>query len=363
MREEIKMHSDCSEQIYTRLSEEEIMDRINKAKSKLGSKLLLLGHHYQHDSVIQFADLTGDSFLLARRAAECKEALYIIFLGVNFMAETADIVTGPEQKVMIPEPDAGCIMADMAPVDQVRDCWRKVNKYFSGEIIPITYVNSSAEVKAFCGENRGATCTSSSAEAVFRWALNQGGRILFFPDEHLGRNTGMKLGISPGEMAIWDRYRGRLTGSDNPRLILWNGYCPVHQEFSPKRVREIRDEYPGIKVVVHPECPCQTVAESDESGSTEHIIKCVRNSPPGSLWAVGTEVNLVQRLAGECRDRTVLSLDQTISPCRDMMKINNAKLLWCLENLLIGKIKNRVKVYPEVAGWAKVALQRMLSIG
>jgi len=360
---EVKINSDFREQEYACLSEEEIMEGIKRAKNKLGSKLLLLGHHYQHDSVIQFADLTGDSFLLARRAAECKEALYIIFLGVNFMAETADIVTGPEQKVMIPEPDAGCVMADMASVKQVRDCWREVNKYYPGQIVPITYVNSSSEVKAFCGENRGATCTSSSAEAVFRWALKQGGRILFMPDEHLGRNTGLKLGISPEEMAVWDRHRGVLTGSDNPRLILWNGYCPVHQEFSPERVREIRDEHPGVKVIVHPECPCQTVAESDESGSTEYIIECVRNSPPGSLWAVGTEVNLVQRLAGECRDRTVFSLDQRISPCRDMMKINNAKLLCCLDNLLKGKVKNRVKVDPEIAGWAKVALQRMLSIG
>lgn len=345
------------------ITDEEVMYYIQRAKEKLGSRLLILGHHYQQDKVIQFADLRGDSFLLARLAAKCGDARYIVFLGVNFMAETADIVTSSAQKVIIPDPGAGCIMAGMAKISQVRQCWAEVQKRFPRDIIPITYINSSAEVKSFCGKNGGLTCTSSSAGAAFRWALEQGKRILFFPDEHLGRNTGVEMGIAPEEMAVWDRHRGLLTGSANPRLILWNGYCPVHREFSPERVREVRKEHPGLKVVVHPECSYETVQEADESGSTEYIIKCVRNSPPESVWAVGTEINLVQRLANECKDKKVISLDDSIGPCPDMMKIGMRNLLWCLEGLLAGKIRNQVVVDPETAGWAKVALQRMLSIG
>ncbi|MTI86071.1 MAG: quinolinate synthase NadA [Firmicutes bacterium] len=349
-------------QMYSQLSDEEIKYKIMEAKGKLGSKLLVLGHHYQHDSVIQFADLKGDSFLLARQAAECKEALYIVFLGVNFMAETADIVTTGEQKVIIPDTAAGCIMADMAGTGQVKQCWAEIQKYFPGEVIPITYVNSSAQVKAFCGENGGLTCTSSSAESAFRWALQKGKRILFFPDEHLGRNAGKKIGISLTDMALWDRHKGLLKGCDNPRLILWNGYCPVHQEFSPQRVCEVRKDHPGIKVVVHPECSYETVEEADESGSTEYIIKCIRESSPGSSWAVGTEINLVQRLADTYKDKKIISLNDKVRPCPDMMKIHPRNLLCCLENLVSGKVENQVKVDLETAGWAKVALQRMLSI-
>lgn len=359
---EVFARNNCDLHKYGSLTGEEMVYRIQRAKEKLGSKLLILGHHYQREDVIQFADLRGDSFLLARQAAECKDARYIVFLGVNFMAETADIVTSPGQKVIIPDPGAGCLMANMAEIARVRQCWTEIQKRFPREVIPVTYVNSTAEVKAFCGENGGLTCTSSSAGAAFRWALKQGKRILFFPDEHLGRNTGIEMGISPGEMAVWDRHRGLLSGCSNPRVILWNGYCPVHREFSPEQVRTVKETYPGAKVVVHPECTCETVREADENGSTEHIIRCVKNSPPGSCWAVGTEINLVKRLAGEYRDKKIFSLDDRVMPCPDMMKISMDNLLWCLECLLAGQIENQVAVDVETAGWARVALERMLNL-
>ncbi|WP_027365779.1 quinolinate synthase NadA [Desulfotruncus alcoholivorax] len=347
----------CSE-----LPEQDIIQRIYEIKAQLGSRLLILGHHYQQDRVIQFADLTGDSFLLSRQAAECKDAQYIVFLGVHFMAETADILTSQGQKVFIPDINAGCIMADMAEIFQVRRCWEALQRRYPGEFIPITYVNSSAEIKAFCGENGGLTCTSSSADGAFRWALEQGMKVLFIPDEHLGRNTAVKAGIDPGEMAVWDRQRSILVGPENPRVILWNGYCPVHQEFSPDRISAVRNKYPGIRVVVHPECSFETVRAADEAGSTEHIINCVKTSSPGSAWAVGTEINLVQRLSGEHGDKKIISLDDTVEPCPDMLKINPRNLLRCLEGILSGGMENTVTVGSKTAGWARVALQRMLSI-
>lgn len=344
------------------LASEEIKYRIQRAKDKLGSRLLVLGHHYQQEEVIQFADLRGDSFLLARQAVECKDAEYIVFLGVNFMAETADIVTASSQKVIIPDPGAGCLMANMAEMPQVHQCWQEVQKRFPGELIPVTYVNSSAEVKAFCGKHGGLTCTSSSAKAAFRWAFKQGKRILFFPDKHLGCNTGVALGAGIDEMAVWNRSRGLLTGSTNPRVVLWDGYCPVHQEFGGQQIESIRNKYPGIRVVVHPECSYETVCGADECGSTEHIIKCVQDSPPGSYWAVGTEINLVKRLAAQCSDKKVFSLDDTVIPCPDMMKINMHNLLSCLEGLVDGQVENRIDVNQETAHWARLALERMLNL-
>ncbi|SFG84154.1 quinolinate synthetase [Desulfotomaculum arcticum] len=344
------------------LSEQDVVQRIYELKAQLGSRLLILGHHYQQDQVIQFADLTGDSFLLSRQAAECKDAQYIVFLGVNFMAETADILTSLWQKVFIPDINAGCIMADMAEACQVRRCWEVLQRSFPGEVIPITYVNSSAEIKAFCGENGGLTCTSSSADGAFHWALEQDMKVLFVPDEHLGRNTAFKAGIDPEEMAVWDRQRNRLVGPENPRVILWNGYCPVHQEFSPDSISAVRKKHPGVRVVVHPECSCETVQAADEAGSTEYIIDCVRTSPAGSVWAVGTEINLVQRLSLEHGDKKIISLDETVKPCPDMLKISPRNLLRCLEGLLGDRTENIVAVDSKTAGWARVALQRMLSI-
>ena len=342
--------------------EQDIVQRINEIRAQLGSRLLIIGHHYQQDQVIQFADLTGDSFMLSRQAAECKEAQYIVFLGVNFMAETADILTSLWQKVYIPDISAGCIMADMAETFQVRRCWEVLQRRFSGEIIPITYVNSSAEIKAFCGENGGLTCTSSSADGAFRWALEQGMKVLFVPDEHLGRNTAAKAGIGPEEMAIWDRHRSLLVGPENPRVILWNGYCPVHQEFCSDRIRAIRQKHPGVRVVVHPECSYETVQAADEAGSTEYIINCVESSLPGSVWAIGTEINLVQRLSRGHGDKTIISLDETVKPCPDMLKISPRNLLHCLEQLISGRMDNMVTVESKTAGWARVALHRMLAI-
>jgi len=349
-------------EIYSNLADQDVVQRIYEIKAQLGSRLLVLGHHYQQDQVIQFADMTGDSFLLSRRASECKDAQYIVFLGVNFMAETADILTSVAQKVYIPDLDAGCIMADMAEATRVRSCWEVLQRRYPEEIIPITYVNSSAAIKAFCGENGGLTCTSSSADEAFRWALEQGKRVLFVPDEHLGRNTAVKAGIDPEEMAVWDRQRSTLAGSANPRVILWNGYCPVHQNFSPDSIAVVREKHPGIRVVVHPECSSATVQAADDAGSTEHIINCVKTSPPGSAWAVGTEINLVKRLSCEHGDKKIISLDETVQPCPDMLKINPRKLLHCLEKMLSGITENLVSVDSKTAGWARVALQRMLAI-
>ncbi|MCF8012448.1 MAG: quinolinate synthase NadA [Clostridiales bacterium] len=341
--------------------EEEQLYRIKQAKEKLGQRLLILGHHYQQDSVIQFADLRGDSFLLAQEAAR-SNAEYIIFLGVYFMAETADIVTSSSQKVIIPEPGAGCALAGMADIGQVEHCWHKVKRLFPGEVIPVTYVNSSAEIKAFCGKNGGLTCTSSSAETAFRWVFEQGKRILFFPDEHLGYNTALKIGFIEDKIALWDRHQGILEGSNDPGVILWNGFCPVHVEFTSEIVNKVKKDNYATNVVVHPECPRKTVEKADFNGSTEQIIKYVNDSKPGSRWAVGTDLNMVNRLRSESEGKEIISLNSSVSPCKDMMKINEQNLLWCLQNLTCDKIVNQVKVNSEVSYWAGEALKRMLSI-
>ncbi|NMB47137.1 MAG: quinolinate synthase NadA [Firmicutes bacterium] len=345
------------------LKDHQFGSRIQEIRDQLGTRLLILGHHYQPENVVNYADLRGDSFLLARQAAKNQEAQYIVFLGVRFMAETADIVTSPAQVVMLPAPQAGCMMADMATAQQVREAWETIDSRFRQEFVPITYVNSSADVKAFCGENGGLTCTSSSAAKAFRWVLEQDKRIFFLPDEHLGRNTGVQVDIGLDDMAIWDRYQHELMGSNNPRLILWNGYCPIHQQFTADQARHLRQEHPGIRIMVHPECPYHTVSEADANGSTEAIISQVQASAPGSSWGIGTEINLVKRLAIQHRDQTILSLDETVEPCPDMMKITPESLLWCLEGILKGEIRNQVTVKPESARWARVAIGRMLDIG
>ncbi|NLJ84851.1 MAG: quinolinate synthase NadA [Firmicutes bacterium] len=356
-------HGSSSISSSPRLRPEVLRARIQTIRKQLGAKLLILGHHYQHDSVIEFADLRGDSFLLARHAAENKIAHYIVFLGVRFMAETADIITSAQQTVILPEPGAGCMMADMANAQQVRECWEVIQSRFNQEFIPITYVNSSAEVKAFCGKHGGLTCTSSSAVRIFRWALAQGKRILFLPDEHLGRNTGRLVGISLEAMSVWDRHRQELLGSSDPELILWNGYCPIHAKFNPNQIYKLRQEHPGIQIIVHPECPHDTAKEADDSGSTEGIIGRIRAASPGSSWAIGTEINLVRRLGKEHSEKNIRSLDERVEPCSDMMKTTPVTLLWCLEGLLAGEIRNQITVDNEIAQWARVAIERMLKIG
>ena len=355
---------------YRGLDAPQLVERIAAAKAKLAERLVILGHHYQRDDVIRFADQRGDSFKLARWAAANPQAEYIVFCGVHFMAESADILCAPHQKVILPNMTAGCSMADMASLDDVTSCWDELAATGLGDdTLPVTYINSTAALKAFCGERDGVVCTSSNAPAVFRWAFAQKRRILFFPDEHLGRVTGHALGVPLAQMPVWDRRlsAGSLGGNDvatlrDSRVILWNGYCGVHQRFTVDQIRRVRERYPDIRVVVHPECRLEVVEAADSYGSTEHIIRAVSESPAGSRWAVGTEINLVSRLAREHRDKTVVSLDPDPCPCSTMYRIHPAYLCWVLERLVEGEVVNRVTVEPETARWAKVALERMLAI-
>lgn len=358
----------ATRQLETSVANQDLEDgvlssRIQEIRQRLGDELLILGHHYQQENVIRYADQRGDSFLLARQAAKNKGARYVLFLGVRFMAETADIITSPAQAVLLPAPQAGCMMADMATNRQARECWEVIESNFHQQFIPVTYVNSSAEVKALCGEKGGLTCTSASAEKAFRWVLEQDKKVFFLPDEHLGRNTGVKVGIGLNEMAVWDRNRQQLTGCTDPSLILWDGYCPIHEQFRADDVQELRQKYHDIQIVVHPECPHATVAQADASGSTEMIIRHIKASSPGSTWGIGTEINLVKRLAREHSGKEVISLNEEIGPCPDMMKTTPGDLLYCLESLVKGELRNRVMVKSEVARWARVAIERMLDAG
>ncbi len=356
---------------YRGLDAPELIERISAAKAKLAGRLVILGHHYQRDDVIRFADQRGDSFKLAQWAAGNPQADCIVFCGVHFMAESADILCARHQSVVLPNMTAGCSMADMASLGDVMSCWEELDGAgLTDDTLPVTYINSTAALKAFCGRRGGVVCTSSNAPAVFRWALAQKRRILFFPDEHLGRVTGRALGLPLAQMPVWDRHRSRdsLGGNDfatlrDSRVVLWNGYCGVHQRFTVDHVRRARELYPDVRVVVHPECRLEVVEAADSFGSTEHIIRVVSASPPGSRWAVGTEINLVGRLAREHRDKTVLSLDPDPCPCSTMYRIHPAYLCWVLERLVEGEVVNRVTVEPETARWAKLALERMLAIG
>jgi quinolinate synthase len=355
---------------YRGLDAPQLVERIAAAKAMLAERLVILGHHYQRDDVIRHANQRGDSFKLAQWAARNPQADYIVFCGVHFMAESADILCAPHQQVVLPNMTAGCSMADMASLDDVMSCWDELaGAGLSDDTLPVTYINSSAALKAFCGRRGGVVCTSSNAPAVFRWALARKRRILFFPDEHLGRVTGRALGVPLAQMPVWDRRlsAGSLGGNDiaalrDSRIILWNGYCGVHQRFTVDQVRRVRERYPDIRVVVHPECRLEVVEAADSYGSTEHIIRAVGESPPGSRWAVGTEINLVNRLGREHRDKTVLSLDPDPCPCSTMYRIHPAYLCWVLERLVDGEVVNRVTVEPETAHWAKLALERMLAI-
>jgi quinolinate synthase len=341
--------------------------RIAEARAALGDRLVILGHHYQRDEVVKFADVTGDSWKLAREAASRKSAEFIIFCGVHFMAESADILAAPHQQVSLPDLAAGCSMADMAEIDQLELGWRDLQEMGVGDIVPVTYINSSAAIKAFCGERGGVVCTSGNAAATLRWAWERGRRILFLPDQHLGRNTAFKMGVPLEEMAVWDPNEvwGGITKeqAERSRLLLWKGHCAVHTRFTVAQIRNIRRQYPDARVIVHPECTWDVVQEADDSGSTEYILRTVRQAPAGSIWAVGTEIHLVNRLASEVAPaKTVLTLDQFGCLCSTMFRVSPNHLLWCLEGLVKGVVHNRVTVPEPTKRWARVALDRMLTI-
>jgi len=353
---------------YLHLTAEELDQRIHKAKEKLGKSVAVLGHHYQREEVIKYADFQGDSFLLSQEAARLPDADYIVFCGVHFMAETACILCSPHQKVILPNITAGCSMADMAPMDDVDDAWEDLQDVLGdhGGIVPITYMNSIASIKALCGRTGGAVCTSSNAGAVMEWAFQQSQRVLFLPDQHLGRNTGLKLGMSLDEMVVWNPFK-RLGGNTPEqlraaKLILWQGHCAVHTRFTVKQIDAARDRYPDVTVLVHPECPMETVQAADLVGSTEFIRKAINEAPAGSKWAVGTEVSLVNRLALENPDKTIFCLDPVICPCSTMYRIHPAYVLWVLEGLIDGQVINQITVPDDIRKDAQVALERMLAL-
>ena len=351
---------------YLTLGEAELEERIEEAKKKLGDRAVILGHHYQRDDVIRHADIVGDSFKLAQMASRRPEAEYLIFCGVHFMAESADILSAGHQRVILPDLAAGCSMADMAGLEQVETAWEQLNDIGMKSVIPITYMNSAADIKAFCGRHDGVVCTSSNAVPLFDWALKQREKLFFFPDEHLGRNTGVRFGIPLDQMVVWDP-RLELGGNTpeqlkGARIILWKGFCSVHGRFLPRHVDEKRAEYPGIKILVHPECRYEVVAKSDLNGSTEFIIKTIDEAPAGSKWAVGTELNLVNRLVNRHQDKMVTLLAPDLCMCATMFRIAPENLLWSLENLVEGHVVNHIKVDDETALWAKIALDRMLQI-
>lgn len=351
---------------YSKLSDSEVDERIAEAKRALGNSLVILGHHYQRDRIIKFADYTGDSFKLSRLAAEHKNAKYIVFCGVHFMAESADILTGDDQVVILPDMEAGCSMADMAEIDDVIACWDSLFNINKKKIIPITYINSSSAVKAFCGQNGGSVCTSSNASSAFKWAYSQSDKIIFFPDEHLGRNTAYSLGIPLEKMVVWNpsKLNGGLTNEQilNARIILWRGFCCVHMVFDEQQISARRAAYPGIKIIVHPECRFEVAQSADFTGSTEYIIRTVSTSKEYKKWAVGTEIHLVNRLAKQNPDKFVVGLSDYFSFCATMFRISPLRLLWILERLVAGEIVNQVKVDSSSKYWAKIALDRMLQI-
>lgn len=355
--------------VYAEMSGEELDQRIATARAQLGERLVILGHHYQRDEIIKYADYRGDSFKLAQLAAARPQADYIVFCGVHFMAESADILSAPHQRVILPNPAAGCSMADMANIAEVEECWQMLYETLGEDagIIPVTYMNSAADLKAFCGRNGGIVCTSSNAPAVIQWAFSHGKRVLFFPDEHLGRNTAFKYGIAEEQMAVWNP-KNPMAADDaeeeleRSKIILWKGYCTTHMRFTVQQIEKARADYPGIKVLVHPECRREVVAAADLYGSTEYIIQQIEQAPAGSQWAVATEINLVHRLAKEYPEQFIFCLDPIVCPCSTMYRIHPAYLAWVLEGLVEDKVINQVKVDGDTAHWAKVALERMLAL-
>jgi len=352
---------------YLGLSDEEMDRRIGAARAALGRRVVILGHHYQRDEVIKFADYTGDSFKLARQVGAHPDAEFIVFCGVHFMAESADVLSAEHQQVILPDLAAGCSMADMAEPEQLEMCWSDLEQMGQRSIVPVTYINSAASIKAFCGERGGVVCTSSNAAATLKWAWARGEQILFLPDQHLGRNTAYALGVPLDRMVVWDP--NEIWGGLEPeavkraRIILWKGHCSVHTRFTVRQIENLRAQHPGLRVIVHPEVTWEVVQAADESGSTEHIIKRVTESPEGSIWAVGTEIHLVSRLARRVHPaRTVLSIDQFGCLCSTMFRVSPNHLLWTLEGLLEGRVYNRIVVPEDRNYWTKVALDRMLSI-
>ncbi len=373
--------------IYTQLSDPELRLRIAAARETLGSRLAILGHHYQQDAIIEFADFVGDSFELSRKAAEQKGVEYVVFCGVHFMAESADILTDEKVSVILPDLGAGCSMADMANLEQTEDAWAQLTQLCPDQtIVPITYMNSSAAIKSFVGEHGGAVCTSSNCRNVLEWALsrsmgvppmysdNEHGRdahatktkILFFPDQHLGRNTAYAMGYPLDKMIVWDP-RQDLGGNTedairNADFVLWKGHCSVHALFRPEHVDEVRAKYPQMKVLVHPECKWEVVQKADMAGSTAYIVKQIESAPPGSQWAIGTEVHLIHRLAQQHPEQKIIVLSDCQCLCTTMFRIDLPHLCWVLENLVDGKVVNEIKVDPKTRQWATVALERMLAI-
>jgi quinolinate synthase len=347
-------------------SEEQTAERIAEEIATLGDRLVILGHHYQRDEIIRWADYTGDSFKLAQYGAKRKDADYIVFCGVHFMAESADILAADHQRIILPNMTAGCSMADMADIHQVEDAWAALTAVVKDKIIPVTYMNSAANLKAFVGERDGAVCTSSNARTVLDWAFQQGQKVLFFPDQHLGRNTALRMGIPLEEMVVWDPYA--LAGGNTPeqlrkaKVILWKGHCSVHGRFTVEQIQRARKEHPGIRVIVHPECPRDVVDAADDFGSTERIIKLVEETPPGTPIAIGTEINLVNRLAHQHPDRTIFCLDPVVCPCSTMYRIHPAYLRWVLDNLLDGRVVNEIIVPEDIKRGARLALGRMLAL-
>ncbi|MEU9334607.1 quinolinate synthase NadA [Streptomyces sp. NPDC048290] len=349
-------------------SDPDLVERARAAKEKLGDKVFVLGHHYQRDEVIQFADVTGDSFKLARDAAARPEAEYIVFCGVHFMAESADILTSAEQKVVLPDLAAGCSMADMASAEQVAECWDVLTEAgIAGQVVPVSYMNSSADIKAFTGRHGGTICTSSNARRALDWAFEQGEKVLFLPDQHLGRNTAVRdMGMSLDDCVVYNPHKpnGGLTADElrAAKMILWRGHCSVHGRFSLDSVNDVRARIPGVNVLVHPECRHEVVAAADYVGSTEYIIKALEAAPAGSKWAIGTELNLVRRLANRFapEGKEITFLDRTVCFCSTMNRIDLPHLVWTLESLAEGTLVNRIEVDPETEAFAKLALERML---
>ena len=373
----------CSLENYLALPDHTMDARIAEARARLGTTTLILGHHYQRDEVVRFADFTGDSYKLSKTAA-ASDAKYIVFCGVHFMAESADVLAHEGQQVILPDMNAGCSMADMAEISQVEDCWDLLTQFhISDEIVPVTYINSTAAIKAFCGEHGGLVCTSSSARKAMEWGFARGKpgspttgsgrwggkRVLFLPDQHLGRNTGVEMGIPLEEMAVWDPWaiqggqtKERLAAS---RILLWKGHCAVHQRFLPSHVDQVRTKYPGIQVIVHPECRYEVCQKADALGSTEQLFALVEQAPAGSMFAIGTEIHLVNRLARRfaAEGKKIITLDDTGCLCTTMYRITPQHLAWALENLVEGRVVNRVQVKADVKHWARVALDRMLEAG
>ena len=349
-------------------SDPHLVERAKKARAALGNSAMILGHHYQRDEVIDFADITGDSFKLAQAAADNQSAENIIFCGVHFMAESADILTSEKQRVILPDLAAGCSMADMAAANQVNQAWKVFEKLgIASKTIPVTYMNSSAAIKSFTGENGGTICTSSNAERAMKWAFERGEKVFFLPDQHLGRNTAvLKLGLKLSDCVIWNPWKvnGGLSDEEltSAKVILWRGHCSVHGRFSVENIEQVRQKIADVKVIVHPECQYEVVSKADVIGSTEMIIKTVTQSPAGSSWAVGTELNLVKRLAANNPDKTVVFLDKDVCYCSTMNRIDLPHLLWAMESLVKGRVVNQIKVEPKTANFARIALDRMLGL-